>query len=39
VGGRFNPQAPFGGYERSGIGREFGPNGLAGFLEYKTLQL
>jgi aldehyde dehydrogenase (NAD+) len=38
-GGRFNPLAPFGGYKRSGIGREFGTHGLAGFLEYKSLQL
>jgi aldehyde dehydrogenase (NAD+) len=38
-GGRFNPQAPFGGYKRSGIGREFGAHGLGGFLEYKSLQM
>jgi aldehyde dehydrogenase (NAD+) len=38
-GGRFNPLAPFGGYKRSGIGREFGTHGLAEFLEYKSLQL
>jgi aldehyde dehydrogenase (NAD+) len=38
-GGRFNPLAPFGGFKRSGIGREFGSHGLAEFLEYKSLQL
>jgi aldehyde dehydrogenase (NAD+) len=38
-GGRFNPLAPFGGFKRSGIGREFGTHGLSEFLEYKSLQL
>jgi acyl-CoA reductase-like NAD-dependent aldehyde dehydrogenase len=38
-GGRFNPRAPFGGFKRSGIGREFGTHGLSEFLEYKSLQL
>ncbi|GIJ69157.1 aldehyde dehydrogenase family protein [Virgisporangium ochraceum] len=38
-GGRFNPLAPFGGFKRSGIGREFGAHGLGEFLEYKSLQL
>jgi aldehyde dehydrogenase (NAD+) len=38
-GGRFNPLAPFGGYKRSGIGREFGAHGLSEFLEYKSLQM
>jgi aldehyde dehydrogenase (NAD+) len=37
-GGRHNPGAPFGGYKKSGIGREFGRHGLAEFLEYKSLQ-
>jgi aldehyde dehydrogenase (NAD+) len=37
-GGRHNPSAPFGGYKRSGIGREFGRHGLSEFLEYKSLQ-
>ena len=37
-GGTFNPQAPFGGYRQSGIGRERGPFGLDEFLEIKALQ-
>ncbi|MFD9869867.1 aldehyde dehydrogenase family protein [Streptomyces niveus] len=37
-GGRFNPLAPFGGYKRSGIGRELGPHGLAEYLQTKSLQ-
>jgi aldehyde dehydrogenase (NAD+) len=31
--------APFGGFKQSGLGREFGPEGLAAFLEYKTIHL
>ncbi len=31
--------APFGGYKESGIGHEFGPEGLSSFLEYKTINL
>ncbi|MEV5325400.1 aldehyde dehydrogenase [Nonomuraea sp. NPDC052634] len=31
------PNAPFGGYKASGIGRELGPEGLSGYLEYKTI--
>ncbi|MET9809253.1 aldehyde dehydrogenase family protein [Streptomyces halstedii] len=38
-GGRFNPLAPFGGYKRSGVGRELGPHGLAEYLQTKSLQL
>ncbi|MGI5287444.1 aldehyde dehydrogenase [Nonomuraea polychroma] len=29
--------APFGGYKASGIGRELGPEGLQGYLEYKSI--
>ena len=38
-GGRFNPLAPFGGYKRSGNGRELGRYGLEEYLEVKSLQL
>ena len=38
-GGQFNPLAPFGGYKRSGVGRELGRYGLEEFLETKSLQL
>jgi aldehyde dehydrogenase (NAD+) len=37
-GGSFNPNAPFGGYKQSGIGREYGRFGLEEFLEVKSLQ-
>ncbi|HEY7274183.1 MAG TPA: aldehyde dehydrogenase family protein [Actinoplanes sp.] len=37
-GGRFNPAAPFGGYKRSGIGREFGHPGIDEFTELKAIQ-
>jgi aldehyde dehydrogenase (NAD+) len=37
-GGRFNPLAPFGGYKRSGVGREFGKYGLEEFFQIKSLQ-
>ncbi|EGG45936.1 aldehyde dehydrogenase family protein [Streptomyces griseoaurantiacus] len=37
-GGRFNPLAPFGGYKRSGVGRELGPHGLAEYLQTKSFQ-
>jgi aldehyde dehydrogenase (NAD+) len=38
-GGAFNPAAPFGGYKRSGNGRELGREGLEEFLETKAVQL
>ena len=37
-GGRFNPLAPFGGYKRSGFGRELGPYGMEEFLQTKAIQ-
>jgi aldehyde dehydrogenase (NAD+) len=36
-GNYFSPDAPFGGYKQSGIGREMGVSGLEEFLERKTL--
>jgi aldehyde dehydrogenase (NAD+) len=38
-GGAFNPNAPFGGYKQSGVGRELGVYGFEEFLEIKSLQL
>ena len=38
-GGQFNPFAPFGGYKQSGIGREYGKEGLGEFLETKSMQM
>jgi aldehyde dehydrogenase (NAD+) len=37
-GGAWNPQAPFGGYKQSGVGRENGVYGLEEFLQFKALQ-
>jgi len=38
-GGRFNVRAPFGGFKRSGVGRELGPHGLTEYFELTSLQL
>ncbi|TDK97258.1 aldehyde dehydrogenase family protein [Mycobacterium paragordonae] len=38
-GGPYNPVAPFGGYKRSGIGRELGRAGFEEYLQTKSLQL
>jgi len=38
-GGAFNPNAPFGGYKQSGVGREYGRHGFEEFLEVKSMQL
>ena len=35
----YGPDAPFGGYKASGVGREFGEDGLELFLEKKTINL
>jgi acyl-CoA reductase-like NAD-dependent aldehyde dehydrogenase len=37
-GGRFNHLAPFGGYKKSGIGRELGPHAIDEFLQMKAIQ-
>lgn len=36
-GGAFNPLAPFGGYKKSGIGRELGLYGLEEYLQIKSI--
>jgi len=37
-GGRFNAAAPFGGFKKSGIGRELGLHGLLEYFEVTSLQ-
>jgi aldehyde dehydrogenase (NAD+) len=37
-GGAWNPLAPFGGYKKSGLGRELGEFGIEEFLEIKSIQ-
>lgn len=36
-GGKYNPLAPFGGYKKSGIGRELGLYGLEEYLQIKSI--
>lgn len=38
-GFRLDLAAPFGGFKHSGIGREFGAEGLAAYFEYQTVNL
>ena len=38
-GAAYNPLAPFGGYKRSGVGREMGLPGLEEYQEIKSIQL
>lgn len=37
-GAAFNPSSPFGGYKRSGLGRELGPFGIEEFTDIKAIQ-
>jgi aldehyde dehydrogenase (NAD+) len=38
-GGMYNPVAPFGGYKKSGVGRELGRFGFEEYLQTKSLQM
>jgi acyl-CoA reductase-like NAD-dependent aldehyde dehydrogenase len=38
-GAPFNPAAPFGGFKKSGVGRENGRHGIEEFLEPISIQL
>jgi aldehyde dehydrogenase (NAD+) len=38
-GAAYNPQAPFGGYKQSGIGREMGAAAMDEYLEIKSIQI
>jgi aldehyde dehydrogenase (NAD+) len=37
INGGYEPRSPFGGFKQSGIGREYGPYGLEGFLEPRSV--
>lgn len=37
-GAAFNPAGPFGGFKKSGYGREFGSHGIREFLNYQSIQ-
>ena len=37
INGGYEPISPFGGFKHSGIGREYGPYGLEGFLEPRSI--
>ena len=37
-GGAFNAKVPFGGYKKSGIGRELGRHGLEEYFEFKAFR-
>jgi aldehyde dehydrogenase (NAD+) len=37
-GGAFNPAAPFGGFKKSGLGREFGTFGISEFVDHQSVQ-